>query len=65
MMSKIDNKPSAKESTLILLTERKHLLYMTFLTGFFIGMMVAVKQQCKQNELKKEQEPCCHCEQSK
>ena len=65
MMSKMENKPSAKESIRILLTERKHLLYMIFLTGFFIGMMVAVKQQCKQNELKKEQESCCHCEQSK
>lgn len=63
MMSKIDNKPSAKESIRILLTQRKHLLYMTFLTGFFIGMMVAADKQCKQNELKKEQ---CHCcEQSK
>lgn len=62
-MSKIDNKPSAKESIRILLTQRKHLLYMAFLTGFFIGMMVAVKEQCKQNELKKES---CHCcEQSK
>ena len=64
-MSKIDNKPSAKESIRILLTERKHLLYMIFLTGFFIGMMVAADKQCKQNELKKEQEPCCHCKQSK
>ena len=63
-MSKIDNKPSAKESIRILLTERKHLLYMTFLAGFFIGMMLAADKQCKQ-ELKKEQEPCCHCEQSK
>ena len=61
-MSKTDNKPSAKESIRILLTQRKHILYMTFLTGFFIGMMLAADKQCKQNQLKKEHESCCHCE---
>ena len=64
-MSKTDNKPSAKESIHILLTQRKHILYMTFLTGFFIGMMLAADKQCKQNQLKESCHCCEQCEQNK
>ena len=64
-MSKMENKPSVKESMRVLFTERKHLLYMAFLTGFFIGVMVASNKECKENQLKESCHCCEQCEQNK